>query len=96
MAAYVIAEVEVRDTERFERYRALAAASIAAHGGRYLARGGRLETLEGDWRPGRIVVIEFPDVERARAWYESEHYRAAREARAGVARMRMIVVEGLA
>ncbi|HVB06040.1 MAG TPA: DUF1330 domain-containing protein [Acidimicrobiales bacterium] len=95
MAAYVVVESRVSDPERYKAYAALAEQSIAEAGGRYLARGGATETLEGDWAPPRVVVLEFADVDTARRWYESESYRAARAARAGAAELQMVLVEGV-
>ena len=95
MPAYVIVEVEVSDAEIYDRYKELAPPAIAAHGGRYLARGGRTATLEGDWSPQRVVILEFPSLERARAWWASEEYAPAKSLRQKGARARMIAVEGL-
>jgi uncharacterized protein (DUF1330 family) len=94
MAAYVIVEVSIFDEEAYERYKPLAAASIAAHGGSYRARGGATETLEGDPVGGRIVVLEFPDLELARGWYHSEQYGEALQMRQGAAQVRMFIVDG--
>ena len=95
MPAYVLVDCEVTDAARYETYKKAAPPSIAKFGGRYIARGGALTLLEGDWRPNRIVILEFPDAETARRWYESPEYRAARAERAGAATMQMVVVEGL-
>jgi uncharacterized protein (DUF1330 family) len=94
MAAYVIAEVDVTDPVKYEDYKKLTPAAIAKHGGRFIARGGQTATLEGNWRPGRVVIIEFPSFEQARNFYTSVEYTAARRARAGAATMKMIVVDG--
>lgn len=94
MVAYVIADVEVTDTVKYEDYKKLTPAAVARHGGRFVARGGQTAVLEGDWRPGRVVIIEFPSLEQARAFYTSVDYTAARRARAGAAKMNMIAVEG--
>ena len=97
MPAYVIADVSVSDPERYKSYAALSPAAVAAAGGRFLVRGGRAETLEGDWAPGRVVVAEFVDLAAARAFYDSPAYREARAQRAGAtARFDMIVVDGIA
>ena len=96
MPAYVIVEIEVLDPVLYEQYKALAPASIAAHGGRYIARGGRTELLEGGEPPKRVVILEFENVERAKAWLVSPEYREARALRQRAARSRMIVIEGLA
>lgn len=95
MAAYVIVEIETTDAELMAEYRAQATPTVAAFGGRYLARGGRTDVLEGDRRPERVVVLEFESLERARAWWESEEYRSARELRQRAGRTTMIAVEGV-
>jgi uncharacterized protein (DUF1330 family) len=94
MTAYVLVDVEVTDPERYEEYKALGAASVEQHGGRYVVRGGAAEVLEGDRIPNRLVVLEFPDIETARRWYDSPEYRSARAARAGAATGTFILVEG--
>jgi uncharacterized protein (DUF1330 family) len=95
MAAYVISDVETRDPEAMARYRSLAAPSIARYGGRYLVRGGAIETLEGGWTPEAIVVVEFDTADQARAWYASAEYgEALKERRIALAR-RLILVEGV-
>jgi uncharacterized protein (DUF1330 family) len=95
MPAYVIVEVDVSDPEQYTRYQAAVPASLEANGGRFLARGGETATLEGDWRPKRIVVLEFEDLEAAKRWYDSPEYLEARAAREGAATMRMIAVTGV-
>jgi uncharacterized protein (DUF1330 family) len=94
MPAYVIADVEVTDPAKYEDYKKLTPGAVAKHGGRFIARGGQTATLEGNWRPGRVVIIEFPTYEQARSFYTSVEYTAARRARAGAATMKMIVVDG--
>jgi len=97
MSAYVIADARVSDPEQYKQYQALSPGAIAAAGGRFLARGGRHETLEGQWRPTRMVVIEFPTYDAAKAFYDGELYRAARAKRAGATEyFNMVVVEGVA
>lgn len=96
MVAYVIAAVEVTDPVKYEDYKKLTPGAIAKHGGRFIVRGGASATLEGDWHPGRIVVIEFPSLDVAKRFYDSSEYGAARRARAGAATLRMIAVEGVA
>jgi uncharacterized protein (DUF1330 family) len=81
MPAYLIVDAEVTDPVRYEEYRKLAPAAIARFGGRYLARGGKSVTLEGGWAPKRVVVLEFPDLATAQAFYDSPEYRAARAPR---------------
>lgn len=95
MPAYVISDVTIRNREAFETYRSRAAASIAAHGGRYLVRGGDVETLEGDWKPGPLIVVEFSDIEAARRWYRSAEYAAALEVRDAALGRNLILVEGV-
>jgi uncharacterized protein (DUF1330 family) len=94
-AAYVIADVAVSDPEQYKRYQALSPGAVAAAGGEFVVRGGRHETLEGDWTPGRMVVLRFPSYDAARAFYDSALYLAARATRAGATEhFNMIVVEG--
>jgi uncharacterized protein (DUF1330 family) len=95
MTAYVISEVEPRDAALFERYRELAAPSIAAHGGRYVVRGGASELIEGGPPPKTLVIVEFADMARAKAWYGSAEYaQALAVRRAGALERRLIFVEG--
>lgn len=95
MPAYVIAELEVTDPAAFEEYRKGVPATIAAYGGRYIARGGALDALEGGWNPKRMVVLEFPSMDRARAWYSSDEYRPLMQLRQRAAKTRAILLEGL-
>lgn len=95
MAVYVINEVEVLDPAGFEEYWLAAPATVAAFGGRYLARGGAVELLEGDRVSPRVVVLEFESIATAKAWLDSPEYRPAREVRHRTARTRMIAVQGL-
>jgi len=95
MPAYILVTIEIDDPVTYEKYKLAAPASIAAYGGRYIVRGGALETLEGTWAPKRLVILEFPSVERAKAWVNSPEYRDARAMRHACARSEMIVVEGL-
>lgn len=94
MPAYVIAETDVHDAEQYEHYKAAAPATIAAYGGRYVARGGALSVLEGDWDPARLVILEFDDLAAATRWYESPEYQEARKLREGAATFRVVAVEG--
>ncbi|HEY0790392.1 MAG TPA: DUF1330 domain-containing protein [Chthoniobacterales bacterium] len=96
MPAYVIVEIEqVTDPEILDRYRTIAAASVAKHGGRYLVRGGKPETLEGNWTPSSMVVLEFPSTERAREWYHSADYAPALEIRHRAGPRKLVIVEGV-
>jgi uncharacterized protein (DUF1330 family) len=95
MTAYIIANIHVTDPEGFERYKTLSTAAVGAHGGRFLIRGGRSQSVEGTWTPHRLTVIEFPSWEVATDYVNSNDYGQAREARRGIASVHMIVVEGL-
>ncbi len=95
MAAYVIVDIEVTDTAGYEEYKQLAPRAVAAYGGKYLARGGRVETLEGDWVPKRLVILEFESAERAKQWLHSPEYHAAKQLRHTTAKSIMVVVEGV-
>ncbi len=94
MPAYVIYQGDVSDPARYEEYKQRAAASIEAAGGRYLARGGEVEVLEGEPPAGRTVLLEFPTMQAAIDWYRGERYTQARELREGAATARMYVVDG--
>jgi uncharacterized protein (DUF1330 family) len=95
VSAYVISDVEIRDQELIKQYRVLAQDSIAQHGGRYLARGGTVEAVEGDWAPKGLIIVEFPDMERARAWYRSPEYAEALKMRRGALDRRLVFVGGV-
>lgn len=95
MPAYVIVEIRVNDPVRYEDYKKMAAPTIAAFGGRYLVRGGAVQTLEGAWDPARLVVLEFPSAARAKEWWSSADYAAAKRLRHETATTRMVLVEGL-
>jgi uncharacterized protein (DUF1330 family) len=94
MPAYVICDVDVTNPEAYEEYKRLSAIACEAAGGRFIVRGGEVAVLEGDWDPSRIVVLEFPSVDAAKAWYKSKEYQAAKAARAGAAISRFIAVPG--
>jgi uncharacterized protein (DUF1330 family) len=95
MPAYFIVDLEVTDPAGFEEYRKLVPGTIQQYGGRFLVRGGAVETLEGDWQPQRVVVLEFPSLEQAKRWYNSEDYRDPKALRFKTARTRLILVEGV-
>jgi uncharacterized protein (DUF1330 family) len=95
MSAYILVDVDVHDAARYQQYGALAPGAIARYGGRYLARGGEMVTLEGDWKPKRVVVLEFPTLDAAKTFYDSPEYRAARDQREGACNMKMIAVAGV-
>ena len=95
MAAYVLAQVEITDPESFARYRQMVAPTIEQFGGRYIVRGGNVETLEGEFNPGRLVIIQFDSAERAKAWWDSEEYAEAKALRQACAKTNLSVVEGV-
>jgi uncharacterized protein (DUF1330 family) len=95
MPALIIVDIEVLDPVRYEDYKRLASAAIAAYGGRYLVRGGESEVLDGEWHPRRLVVLEFDSIERAKAWRDSAEYAEAKKVRDDCARANMVVVEGV-
>ena len=95
MTAYIILDIEVNDPAGYEDYKKLGPPSVAQYGGKYIARGGKSETLEGDWQPSRIVMLEFPSVEQAKAWINSPEYAPGRELRHKYATSKAIVVEGV-
>jgi uncharacterized protein (DUF1330 family) len=95
MAAYLIANIEVTDPAAYEEYRKRVPATIAAHGGRYLSRGGAVRVLEGDFAPKRFVILEFPDVAAIERWYDCPEYRPLREIRARASKGSLWVVEGV-
>ena len=93
--AYVIVDMNVTDPEKYKGYVALAGPSVETGGGRFIVRGGATEVLEGDRLPNRIVILEFPDMDAARAWYDSPDYAEAKAAREGAATASFIAVEGV-
>lgn len=95
MAAYVIVDVSYYDHKAKEEYQKLTPATVAAFDGKFIVRGGQTTTLEGDWQPERIVVIEFPTVQRANEWWHSEMYTQAKIIRQRAAKTKMIIVEGI-
>ena len=96
MAAYLIADVDIKDAAMFEEYRRDVPATEERYGGRYLGRGGETKVLEGDWEPHRLVVIEFPDMASLMGWYNSPEYARLIEIRKRCASTRIIALEGIA
>ena len=96
MSAYVINDMEVTDPQLFEEYKKLSPPTVAQFGGKFLARGGRTETLEGDWSPRRLVVLEFASMERAQAWIDSPEYAPARRLRQLSSNSNIVLLEGVA
>ncbi|HEX7588448.1 MAG TPA: DUF1330 domain-containing protein [Anaerolineae bacterium] len=95
MAAYVIVDIDVKNSVEYARYKDMAAPVVASFGGKYLARGGKTETLEGSWVAKRLVILEFPTTARAKEWLHSEEYSAARALRHKTAESNMIIVDGV-
>ena len=95
MPAFIIVDVKITDPGDYEEYKKLTPASIAAYQGSFVVRGGKTATLEGDWVPERIVVLQFPDAERARQWWNSQEYADAKLIRQRAAFTRMILVDGV-
>ena len=95
MPAYIINDMEITDPHRFEEYKLLSPATVAAYGGKFLARSGEVNALEGDWNPRRLVILEFPDQAQAQAWLNSPEYAPARRLRQLSANSRMVVIDGI-
>jgi uncharacterized protein (DUF1330 family) len=95
MPAYVIVEVDVENPLEYEEYKKLTPTTLDAYNGKFVVRGGHTETLEGEWKPDRIVVLEFPSVERAKEWWNSDIYTKAKVIRQRTATTKMIVVQGV-
>lgn len=95
MKAYVIVDVHITDPTLYEDYRKLTPASLVPYDGKFVVRGGATETLEGEWSPGRVVIVEFPSVEKAKAWWSSPGYAPAKAIRQSASVTKMILVEGI-
>ena len=95
MPAYLFVEIEVIDPIAYKQYREAVSDTIFAHGGKYLVRGGKTEVLEGDWEPGRVVVLEFPSVEALKKWYDSPEYKPLIPLRERAAKSRLVILEGV-
>ena len=94
MAAYVIVDIDIHDPGGYEVYKKLTPGTLALYNGKFIVRGGVTETLEGNWDPGRIVVLEFPTATDAKLWWASAEYAPAKLIRHNSATTRMILVEG--
>ena len=95
MPAYVVVNVTVRDPQRYEQYKRLASPTVSAYGGRYVARGGPVDVREGAWSPSRLVILEFPSMEQARAWWDSPEYAPAKAVRQSCADTQLVITQGL-
>lgn len=96
MPAYIVVETDIHDAEQYELYKQATPAAVAAAGGRFIARGGELAVLEGDWQPKRLVLLEFPDLDAAKRFYNSPEYQEAKRLREGAAGFNMVAVDGVA
>ena len=94
VAAYFIVDIDIGDMDRMQEYREAVPRTIEKYGGRYLVRTGVPEVVEGHWQPKRVVVLEFPSVEQAKRWYDSEDYRELKALRQAASRSNVILVEG--
>ena len=95
MTAYVIVDINVTDPVSYEDYKKLAAPTVELYGGKYIARGGKTEVLEGDWSPSRLVILQFESLEQAKNWLNSTEYSEPRNLRHQTAISNMVVVEGV-
>lgn len=96
MAAYLIVDLlAVTDADGFGQYRQRVGATVEKYGGKYLVAGGKFEKVEGAWQPGGLVLLEFPNMERAKSWYNSEDYRELKALRQRSANANMVLVEGI-
>ena len=95
MSAYVIIDINITDPVRYEEYKTLATPTVELYGGKYIARGGTTEILEGSWAPGRLVILEFESVEQAKKWLDSTEYHEPRRIRHETAVSNMVVIEGV-
>ena len=95
MPAYIIVEIDIHDYEAYEGYKKLTLGTLENYKGKFIVRGGQTETLEGNWNPERIVVLEFPTKELAKQWWASEEYAPAKAIRQGAASTKMLLVEGV-
>ena len=94
MPAYLIAEVDVNDAAAYEEYKKITPGAVAAYGGKFIVRGGTVDSKEGNWKPARLVVVEFPSMEKARKFYDSKEYAPALAIRLKAAKSRLVLVEG--
>jgi uncharacterized protein (DUF1330 family) len=95
MAAYVITEIDITDPRGYEEYKKMGPPTVAAYGGKFIVRGGKTEVLEGSWNPRRIVILQFESMERAKEWWSSNEYGAAKQTRQRAAQTNMVLVEGI-
>jgi uncharacterized protein (DUF1330 family) len=96
MPAYVIVDLTVTDQSLMDEYRKRVPVTLTPYGGRFLVRGGAHQTIEGDWKPNRLVVLEFPSMDHAKRWYDSEEYREPLAMRLRAGHANLVMVEGVA
>jgi uncharacterized protein (DUF1330 family) len=95
MSAYIIVDIDIHDAPGLDEYRKQVPATLAKYGGRFIVRGGSFETLEGSWHPKRLVLLEFPSVQKAKQWYDSEEYGPLKAMRFKASTASLVVVEGV-
>jgi uncharacterized protein (DUF1330 family) len=95
MTTYVVVDIDVHDPIGYDEYKKHAPAAVELYGGKYIARGGKTETLEGNWTPSRLVILQFESSEQAKKWLNSDEYREARAMRHKTANSQMVVIEGV-
>jgi len=95
MSAYVVVQVDVKDPVRYEDYKKMVPPTLAKYGGRFAVRGGQVHSMEGGWAPKRFVLVEFPTIEQAQAWWASPEYAEAKALRQATAESQLIIVEGV-
>jgi uncharacterized protein (DUF1330 family) len=96
MAAYVVVNVDVKDPLKYEDYKKMVPPTLKPYGGRFLVRGGHVQSREGTWQPKRFVILEFPTVDQAKAWYDSPEYAPAKTLRQATSTADLIIVDGVA
>lgn len=95
MPAYFIVDIDVHDPAGMRQYLERVPGTLTNYGGRYIVRGGPFEVVEGDWQPTRVVMLEFPNLQEAKRWYDSEEYKDMKAARLKAARTNIVLVEGV-
>ena len=95
MSAYMIVDIDIHDAAAYDEYRKVVGATLAKYGGKFVVRGGKIDVLEGNWNPKRIVVLEFESAARVREWYDSEEYRVPKQIRMKASKGNVIVVDGV-
>jgi uncharacterized protein (DUF1330 family) len=94
MSAYLISTIDIKDPAGYEEYRKMVGAPLSKYGGKFLVRGGEMDYLEGDWRPKRVVVVEFENLDKARAFYQSPEYAEAIKVRQRTSVGSVLIVQG--